>query len=66
MPPSPSPPPGPLFSVRTALILLLACVAAAIAGVLAYVNSKSAPEAGLVGGSTLGAAVIFFNKIIDV
>ena len=65
MPPSP-PPPGPLFSVRTALILLLACVTAAIAGVLTYVNSKSAPEAGLVGGSALGAAVIFFNKIIDI
>lgn len=62
MPPSP---PGPLLTVRTALILLLAGATGILAASLGYLSSRSAPQAGLVGGSAFGAAVVFFNKIIE-
>lgn len=62
MPPSP---PGPLLTVRTALIFLLAAATGVLAASLSYLDNCSAPQAGLVGGSAFGAAVVFFNRIIE-
>jgi hypothetical protein len=61
----PSQPPGPLFTVRTALILFLALTTGAGAALLSYLADKSAPTSGLVGGGAFAGAVIFFNAIID-
>jgi len=62
---SPSQQPGPLFTVRTALILFLATTTGVAAALLSYLGDKSAPTSGLVGGGAFAAAVVFFNAIID-
>lgn len=63
--PSPTPPPGPLLSVRAALIFFLSVVCAAAAGGLSYLATRSAPDSGIYAGGAFAGAVVFFNKIID-
>jgi len=57
-------PSGPLFTVRAALVLLLAIVVGLIAGILAYLANRSVPAAVLVGGGATGGAVLLFNTLI--
>ena len=61
---SPSQQPGPLFTVRSALILFLGFTCGALAAFLSYLGGRSAPASGLVGGGAFAAAVVFFNAII--
>ena len=62
---SPSQQPGPLFTIRTALILFLAFTTGAVAALLSFLADRSAPTSGLVGGGAFAAAVVFFNAIIE-
>nr|WP_258545140.1 hypothetical protein [Micromonospora provocatoris] len=62
---SPAPDPGPLLTVRAAVILLLALVIGVLAGALSYLAQGSVPAAILVGGGAAGAALLLFHTIID-
>jgi len=52
----PTPPPGPLLGVRSALVFLLAVLAGVAAALLAYPASHSLPAVTLVGGGAAGGA----------
>jgi len=60
-----SSPPGPLLTVRAAVVLLLASIIGLIAGGLTYVGDHSLPGAVLVGGGAAGGALLLFHTIID-
>ncbi len=60
---SPSPP-GPLLSVRAAVVLLLALVVGLCACGLAYLANHSLPAAALVGGAAAGGALMLFHTVI--
>jgi len=60
-----SSPSDPLFSVRAALVLLLAFIVGLVAGVLAYLAKPSIPAAVLVGGGAAGGALLMFNSLIN-
>jgi hypothetical protein len=62
--PSPSSP-GPLLTVRAAVVLLLACVVGLIAGGLTLWDGQSLPAALLVGGGAAGSGLLLFHQIID-
>ena len=53
-----------LLSVRTAIILLLAVLAAAVAAGLTWLSRHDAAEAALVGLGTLAAGAKFFDWLI--
>jgi hypothetical protein len=57
-------PPGPLLTVRAAVVLLLALLVGLSAFGLAYLAYHSLPGAVLIGGSGFGGAVIVFHTII--
>lgn len=59
-----STPPDPLFSVRTALVLLLAVITGAAAGILTFLMTFSVPASVLAGGSAWGAGLVLFHMII--
>ena len=50
-------PPEPLFTVRSALVLLLALVVGLVAGGLAFAAEHSLATAALVGGGAAGGGV---------
>lgn len=56
--------PGPLLSLRAAVVLLLALLVGLSACVLAYLAGHSLPAALLAGGSATGGAVMLFNSVI--
>lgn len=58
------PTPGPLLSVRAAVILLIAVVAGIVAGVLGYLATGSLPAAVLTGGGAAGGAVLLFQTLV--
>jgi hypothetical protein len=55
---------APLLPLRTVVILLLAVVVGAVAGVLSYQVDKSLPGAVLWGGGSAGAATALFHSIV--
>ncbi|GII59424.1 hypothetical protein Pth03_78130 [Planotetraspora thailandica] len=59
-----TPPPGPLLSVRAAVVLLLAGVVGLLAGVLAYLAGQPLPAALLVSGGAVGGSVLLFHTLI--
>lgn len=59
-----SPTPGPLLSIRTALVLLLAVLVRVAAGVLTFLGGRSVPSAALAGCTAAAAGTLFFNKVI--
>lgn len=59
-----SPPPGPLLSVRAALVMLLAALVGLAAAGLAFLSTRSLPPATLTGGGAAAAALLFFNQVI--
>jgi hypothetical protein len=65
-PPPPPPPagPGPLFPLRTALVLLFAVVVGAGAGGLTYLSTTSVTAAVLAGFAAFGAALALFDRMI--
>lgn len=60
-----SSPPGPLLSVRAAVVLLLALVVGLLVGGLSYLTDHSVPHAVLWGGSAAGGALLLFHTVID-
>ncbi|MFC7529768.1 hypothetical protein [Actinoplanes sp. GCM10030250] len=56
--------PGPLLTVRAAVVLLLALVIGILAGALSYLADRSVPSAALWGGGAAGAALMTFHTII--
>ncbi|MGH3831415.1 MAG: hypothetical protein ACRDRS_13375 [Pseudonocardiaceae bacterium] len=60
-----APPPGPLLSVRAALVLLIAVVVGLVAGILGYISSGGIATAALVGGSGAGSALALFHSLLD-
>lgn len=53
------------FSVRTALVLLLALLCAVAAGWLFFTGTHSASLAVLTGGAAFGGAWTFFDHVIQ-
>lgn len=60
-----TPPPGPLLSIRTALILLIAIVIGLVAGVLGYFSSGGIAAAVLIGGGGAGGSLVLFHTLLD-
>ncbi|MBM0255534.1 hypothetical protein [Micromonospora sp. 4G55] len=56
---------GPLMTVRTAVILLLALVTGLLAGGMSYLVDHSAPSAVLVGSGAAGSALLLFHSVIE-
>ena len=56
--------PGPLLTVRAALILLLAILVGSAAACLTDLGGGTLSAATLAGGGTAGAGVALFNSII--
>ncbi|GAB7038253.1 MULTISPECIES: hypothetical protein [Catenuloplanes] len=59
-----SSPPGPLLTVRAAVILFSALVVGILAGALSYVDDPSAARAVIWGASSSGGAVMLFHAVI--
>jgi hypothetical protein len=57
-------PPGPLLSVRTALVLILSFMVGMSAAVLSYLADQPVPTAVLVGGGASGASLLLFHTLI--
>lgn len=57
-------PPGPLLTVRAAVILLLALVVGVLAGGLSYLTDHSVPQAVLGGGGAASGALLLFHTVI--
>ena len=57
--------PGPLLSLRAAVILLAAVVTGIVAGVLVYLEANSIPAAVAIGGSAVGATIQLLNKVVS-
>ncbi len=60
-----APSPGPLMTVRTAVILLLAFIIGLLAGGMSYLVDPSVPAAVLVGGGAAGSALLLFHSVIE-
>jgi hypothetical protein len=60
-----TPPPGPLLSIRAALILLIAIVVGLAAGVLSYFSNGGIATAVLIGGAGAGGALMLFHSLLD-
>lgn len=56
--------PGPLLSVRSAFVLMLALVVAIIAGVLSYLSAHDLPAAILVTGNAGAGAMLLFHTLL--
>jgi hypothetical protein len=59
-----TPPPGPLLSVRAALILLIAIVVGLVAGNLGYFANGGIATAVLIGGIAAGGALAVFHTLL--
>lgn len=60
-----TPPPGPLLSVRAALVLLIAIVVGQVAGILGYFANGGIATAVLIGGTAAGGALALFHTLLD-
>lgn len=60
-----SSPQTPLFSIRLALILLLALVCGGIVGLLTWLAGDNIPAAVLAGLTAAGLSVIAFHNLIE-
>ncbi|HZD15053.1 MAG TPA: hypothetical protein VE196_07995 [Pseudonocardiaceae bacterium] len=58
-------PPGPLLSVRAALVLLIAVMVGLIAGVLGYFAHGGIATSVLIGGGGAGSALALFHTLLD-
>jgi hypothetical protein len=60
-----TPPPGPLLSVRAALVLLIAVMVGLVAGILAYFAYGGIATAALIGGGACGGALALVHTLLD-
>jgi hypothetical protein len=56
--------PGPLLSLRSAFVLMLALVVAIIAGVLSYLSAHDLPAAVLVASGASAGAMLLFHTLL--
>lgn len=56
--------PGPLLSLRSAFVLMLALVSAIIAGVLSYLSAHDLPAAVLVAGGAGAGAMLLIHTLL--
>ena len=63
--PMPSRNPKIQLPIRTMFILLLALLAGAVAGTLAWAAKTPVPQAALVGLGVTALAIPYFDKIIE-
>jgi hypothetical protein len=57
-------PPGPLLTVRAAVILLLTLVVGVLAGRLSYLTDHPAPHAVLGAGSAAAGPLMLFYAVM--
>ncbi len=57
-------PPGPLLTVRAALVLLLGVLTGVAAGLLTFYGGSPWPAAVLLGASASGGATVMFHSLI--
>jgi hypothetical protein len=60
-----TPPPGPLLSVRAALVLLIAVVVGLVAGMLGYFAYGGIATAALIGAGGAGDALPLVHTLLD-
>ncbi len=60
-----TPSPGPLMTVRTAVILLLTLTTGLLAGGMSFLVDHSVPSAVLVGGGAAATALLLFHSVIE-
>jgi hypothetical protein len=60
-----APSPGPLLSVRAALVLLIAVIVSLVAGMLAYFAYGGIATAALVGGGGGGGSLALAHTLLD-
>jgi hypothetical protein len=60
-----STPPGPIISVRSALILAISFIVGIAAGVLTFVGGEPWSAAVLAGGAATATSVVLFNSVIE-
>ena len=56
--------PGPLLTVRAAVVLLIALVVGLVAGTLGLLAYRDVPAAVLVGGGAAGGALLLFHGLL--
>jgi hypothetical protein len=59
-----SPSPGPLLTVRAAVVVLTALVAGLVAGALAFLAHQDVATAVLVAGGAAGGGLALFHALI--
>ncbi len=57
-------PPGPLLTVRTSVVLLLALVTGLVAGVVGFFAYRDVPTGILVGGGAASGALVLFHGLL--
>jgi hypothetical protein len=60
-----TPSPGPLLSVRAALVLLIAALVSLVAGILAYFAYGGIAIAALIGSGSGGGALALVHTLLD-
>lgn len=60
-----TPPPGPLLSVRAALVLLIAVLVGLVTGILGYCAYGEIAVAALIGAGAAGGAVPLVHALLD-
>jgi hypothetical protein len=56
--------PGPLLSVRSAFVLMLALVVGITAGLLSYLSTHDLPAAILVTGGACAEGILLFHTLL--
>lgn len=59
-----NPGPPPLFSLRTAVVLLLGVACGGVVGVLTAATGAAAAVTALASVTTAGATTVFFHKVV--
>jgi hypothetical protein len=60
----PNPPPDPLLTVRTAVVLTLGLIIGLAAGALGYLAQRDVPTALLIAGGATGGALALFHSLL--
>ncbi len=58
-------PPGPLLTVRAAVVVVLALNVGVLAGALSFLADPSVPVAVLCGSGAAGTALLLFHTLVE-
>ncbi len=59
-----TPPSGPLLTVRATVVLLAAIMVGLVAGGLGYLAHHDVATGFLIGGGTVGGALVLFHTLV--